>query len=183
MTIGPDRFATQHRLIVTDGEQRQINLNESPLAKLAARSGDKTPLLAHHFAAGERFRRLFERAAIRQRISMSYEPARIADSGNAGPSDQGMTGMNMDARRELDSIFASLPADCVGVIMDVCGFEKGLQQVEMERGWPRSSAKLVLRIGLEHLALHFGLTSVAFGPNSKSISGWRHPDAKPTALR
>lgn len=124
MTIGPDRFATQHRLIVTDGEQRQINLNESPLAKLAARSGDKTPLLAHHFAAGERFRRLFERAAIRQRISMSYEPARIADSGNAGPSDQGMTGMNMDARRELDSIFASLPADCVGVIMDVCVVSK-----------------------------------------------------------
>ena len=60
-------------------------------------------------------------------------------------------------------IHRDLPADCAGVVIDVCGWLKGLQEVERERGWPRRSAKLVLRIGLEQLAQHFGLGPYAVG--------------------
>jgi hypothetical protein len=57
-------------------------------------------------------------------------------------------------------------------VFDVCGLLKGLQTVESERGWPRRSAKMVLRIGLEQLATHWGLSAEARGRETASIDGW-----------
>ena len=78
----------------------------------------------------------------------------------------------VDARRKLDAVAALLPADCRGVVFDVCGLLKGLQTVETERGWPRRSAKMVLRIGLEQLAVHWGLSAQAQGNESGRVGGW-----------
>lgn len=182
LAAGSDEFAAQHRTISHDGEGRQINLDESPLARIAAMPANKNLLQAHQLEAGERFRKIFERAALRQRTTMSYSPERVAKSGGGAPADMGLAGMNIDARREIDRIFAVLPSECAGVVIDVCGFEKGLQQVEKERGWPRRSAKLVLRIGLDQLARHFGLMPVATGTGRKGVSSWRQDDARPTGL-
>jgi hypothetical protein len=63
-------------------------------------------------------------------------------------------------------LYELLPRDCAEVVLDVCGLEKGLQQVETERGWPRRSAKLVLRIGLDRLAELWGIGAVAVGRGS-----------------
>ena len=59
------------------------------------------------------------------------------------------------------------------MVLDVCGLLKGLQQVESERGWPRRSAKLVLRIGLEQAAGFFGLTGVPAGKAKSRMWGER----------
>jgi hypothetical protein len=56
---------------------------------------------------------------------------------------------------------------------------KGLQQVEHERGWPRRSAKLVLRIGLEQLAQHYGLSPVAIGEPNRKPRQWLGEGARP----
>jgi hypothetical protein len=69
--------------------------------------------------------------------------------------------------RRLNRLAALLPADCWGVLFDVCGLGKGLQLVETERRWPRRSAKLVLRIGLDQLAAQFGPDPARNG------RGWR----------
>ena len=79
--------------------------------------------------------------------------------------------MAADARRMLAKLHIVLPRDCAGVVMDVCGALKGLQQIETERGWPRRSAKLVLRIGLDRLAEHWGLDAVAEGPERGRLRG------------
>ena len=63
--------------------------------------------------------------------------------------------------------------------MDVCCYDKGLQAIETERGWPRRSAKLVLRIGLDHLATHFGLAASAKGPTGHASVVWMEDGAKP----
>jgi hypothetical protein len=70
-------------------------------------------------------------------------------------------------------------ADCAAVVMDVCCYDKGLQAIETERGWPRRSAKLVLRIGLDHLAAQFGLSASATGPRRDAAQGWMDHDARP----
>lgn len=49
---------------------------------------------------------------------------------------------------------------------DVVGWEY------LERGWPRRSAKLVLRIGLEQLAQHFGLGPHAVGKTRVPQRSW-----------
>ena len=57
-------------------------------------------------------------------------------------------------------------------MIDVCAFGKGLQVIESERRWPRRSAKLVLRIGLDQLAHQLGLSPLAEGAEHGHTQSW-----------
>lgn len=146
---------------------------EEPLARLAAgRDGDTPFLLPHHLAAAERLERLIERSRIAPRVTMSYDAARV---GGRSPSGNGTTEASdtaAAARQRLNRLAAQLPTDCWGVLFDVCGLGKGLQLVETERRWPRRSAKLVLRIGLDQLAVMFGLSPYATGSGGTTRQTW-----------
>jgi hypothetical protein len=93
-----------------------------------------------------------------------------------GPSD--ISDLAAEARKALAEIPKILPVDCAGVVLDVCGLLKGLQTVESERGWPRRSAKLVLRIGLDQLARHYGLDPNAVGRPGRNRA-WMGQGARP----
>ena len=174
-----DAFAAQHRETASAPDGTEINLVESPLARLAAGIGGEAGYLERHqIEAGERVRRLVERAQLQPRLTMSYSAAQTAGSGQRGAGD--ISDLAADARRSLDDLYRVLPRDCAGVVLDVCGLLKGLQEVERERGWPRRSAKLVLRIGLEHLAQHYGLGAVAAGKATSRLYGWMGDGARPT---
>lgn len=162
-----DAFAAQHREETKGPDGVALNLAESPLARLAAASGGEPAFLARHqVEAGERVRRLVERARLNPRLTMNYSAAQVA--GGKAPSHAGeMSDMAADARKALARLHEALPRDCAEVVLDVCGFEKGLQQVESERGWPRRSAKLVLRIGLDRLAEVWGIGAVAVGRDGR----------------
>jgi hypothetical protein len=175
--LNADAFAAQHRIITATPDGNALNLAESPLARLA--SGDAAFLSRHHLETGERVRRLVERAQLLPRVTMSYSADRTA----GGPQHKNdISDMAADARRAVAQIHALLPRDCASVVIDVCGFLKGLQEVERAHNWPRRSAKLVLRIGLEQLAQHYGIGSAAIGPAHSAPTGWMEPDARPTRL-
>lgn len=182
LSASDDAFADQHR----DGDQKQstpaVNRRESPLTQLKARGGTHSFLQPHQIEAGERFSRLFDRAGLRVRTTMTYSAERTAGPGGGSRAANDLSDMVLDARRQIDCISTHLPADCLGVIFDVCGFEKGLQLIEAERQWPRRSAKLVLRIGLEQLAEHFGLAPVATGKQVGIVGGWMTAGSRPTQL-
>jgi len=146
--------------------------DDDVLARLAARDATGSAFLApHHLAAAERLEHLIRRAQLAPRVTMSYNPAGIggALSGNGvETASQGAA----DARLRLSRLAGLLPADCWGVLFDICGLGKGLQLIETERRWPRRSAKLVLRIGLDQLANQFGLSAHATGSGGGAIGGW-----------
>lgn len=174
-----DQEAAQHRVTKTTKAGTVVNMVESPLARLAQpANGQASFLNAHHVEAGERIRKLVEQAHLVQRTTMSYDPTRLP-SGNGGGKSGDVNDLALDARTSLRRIITALPPDCAGVVLDVCGFLKGLQQVETERQWPRRSAKLVLRIGLEQAATIYGLTPAAVGEPSKRNHNWLGPDARP----
>lgn len=172
--------ADQHRFVVANNNTGPLNLNESPLARLSISINGAAPFLQrHHLESGERVRRLFERARMLQRTTMSYDPNRLPDKSRSGGTGSDLSGSAIDARRELDRIRDVLADDCTAAVFDVCGYLKGLQTIEMERSWPRRSAKLVLRVGLEQLARHFGLAIVAKGKPSGKTRHWADAGARP----
>ena len=146
--------------------------DDDVLARLAAGRDRAGPafLGPHHLAAADRFERLVRRAQLTPRVTMSYDPANVGGRGRSGNGVETASDGAADARLRLSRMASTLPADCWGVLFDVCGLGKGLQLVETERRWPRRSAKLVLRIGLEQLATQFGLASQASGTGT----GTRH---------
>jgi len=144
---------------------------EDPLQRLArVAPGETAPfLMPHHIAAAERVQRLAERAQLMPRVTMSYSAAHVA-GGRRDPGE--VSEMAAEARAALRRLYAVLPRDCAEVVLDVCALDKGLQQIEAEHCWPRRSGKLVLRIGLDRLAEHFGLSPEARGPVAGRSRGW-----------
>jgi len=178
--VEEDGFAAQHRTELQIPGGPVLNLSESPLGRLAmAGRGEAAPFLERHqVEAGERVRKLAERARLQPRVTMNYSSAHTASRGASRGSAE-ISDLAADARQALAEIHRVLPRDCAGVVLDVCGLLKGLQTVESERGWPRRSAKLVLRIGLEQLAHHYGLAPVAVGVETGRRSVWLGEGARP----
>jgi hypothetical protein len=182
-----DPFRAQHgdharRIAEKGARPTLVNEAESPLAWLARRKGaDGRPLLApEQVEAGERFRRDVEQAQIRQRVTANWEasiaaPRRGADAGVA------VSEIAMDARKRLARAYAAVGPDLAGLLIDVCGYLKGLETVESERGWPARSGKVVLKIALDRLALHYGVAGEARGPaRGRGILHWGEEDYRPT---
>lgn len=178
---GDTPLADQHRSFVPgDADQARVNSAESPLARLAQRTAGAEPFLQpHHLDAAVRFQNLFARGHMRQRTTMSYDAVRVDESRPAAERAHEPQGAALDARRELERVRTAMPPDCATALFDICGFEKGLQLVESERGWPRRSAKLVLRIALDHLARYYGLAPIAEGREKARRSAWRQDGARP----
>lgn len=170
--LDADAFAAQHRVEVPAADGATLNLTESPLARLASAGPEGAAFLRpHQVEAGERLRHLVERAQLQPRLTMSYSAAHTA--GGKGVNRAAEIGdMAAEARMRLTELYRQLPRDCAEVVLDVCGFGKGLQQVESERGWPRRSAKLVLRIGLDRLAEIYGLSEAATGAETTRRRAW-----------
>lgn len=127
--------------------------------------------LPHHVAAAERIEALSRRAQMLPRLTMSYE-GRLAGRGEGRGGASDLSDSAADARRKLNALASAMPGDCWNVVLDICCFGKGVQEIEQERGWPRRSAKLVLRIGLDHLASQFGLAPHRAGTAGGGVSGW-----------
>ncbi len=174
---GSDGFAAQHRHLVPGPEGSRRDLECDPIGKLARSAGGGF-LEPHHVEAGKRVSLWGARAELRQRVTMSYDPAQIGGRRRGAGAD--IADMAVEARKSLARLYAELPRDCAETIIDVCVFEKGLQVIEAERGWPRRSAKLVLRIGLDRLAETLGLTSRAEGRASARLTAWLDEDFAPT---
>ncbi|MBY6241675.1 DUF6456 domain-containing protein [Methylosinus sp. Sm6] len=156
-----------------------VNEGESPLAWLARRKGrDGRPFVApEQVEAGERFRRDVTQAQLLQRVTANWEaPAARGRGGGGAP----VADVALDARRRLARAFDAVGPDLAGLLLDVCGYLKGLELVESERGWPHRSAKVVLKIALERLALHYGLCGEARGPEqARRLLHWGAEDFRP----
>ncbi len=170
---GGDDLAAQHqtrerRVIEGEGARQTVtvDLGESPLAWLRSRKGrDGRPLIDDAaFAAGEKLRSDFTRGQMMPGISASWSATGGAGrgSGHAGGIAD-LTDAALAARLRVERALVALGPELSGVVVDFCCFLKGIDRIEGERGWPQRSAKLVLRLGLEALARHYGFSNTATG--------------------
>lgn len=148
-----------------------MTIEDNTLARLATGRDGSAFLAPHHMLAAARLEHLIARSRVVARVTMSYDPTRVGRSA-AGNGAAEVSDSAADARQKLNRLAGTIPADCWGVVFDVCGLGKGLQEIETERRWPRRSAKLVLRIGLDQLAQQFGLQPVGQGADHAKAQSW-----------
>ena len=142
----------------TDGTLQASNEGESPLLHLRRhKSADGSPFLdEQQFEAGERLRSDFTRGQLTPRISANWQAAVYAGrrSGEAGGVEN-LTNSALAARHRFENAIKHMGTDLAGAVTDICCFLKGMEQVELERRWPRRSAKFMLRAGLTVLSQHY----------------------------
>jgi hypothetical protein len=154
---------------------------ESPLAWLALRRGrDGQPFLdAVEVEAGERLRADLTRSGILPRTTTDW--SRIGTGTSAGSRvAMSFPEALIAARQRVTSALEAAGPDFAGLLVDVCGFLKGLETVEHERQWPARTAKVVLRLALRQLARHYGLQARAEGPRKAAMRAWGAADFRPT---
>jgi hypothetical protein len=151
--VAPQRFDTVDGWVVAD-----VNMAESPLAQLARRKArDGSPFLAEaEWRAGERLRVDYTRARIMPRLGANWQAAIASgrrDGGAGGIAE--LTDVALAARQRVEHALDAVGPELSGVLIDVCCFLKGLEAVEMERGWPVRSAKIMLKSALGALSRHY----------------------------
>jgi hypothetical protein len=178
-TATMDSFRQQHHAIQPplQAGSPAINTEESPLAWLQRRKGrnGRAYLEPAQFAAGERFRLLIARAGLSPRVSSNWDPSATPGSSSANPSD--FADGTLAARDAVNEAMSAIGADLSGIVFDICGHLKGLETVELERSWPRGTARVFLSMGLSKLAMHFGLSNTATGYARANMRAVRAEDA------
>jgi len=165
---------------VRGGEVVLANLNESPLAQLARRRNrDGRPFLEEpEVRAGERLRADYTRGQIMPRLGANWNEA--VSSGRRGSSENGiaeLTDAALAARQRVDRALSAVGPELAGVLVDVCCFLKGLERVEIERGWPVRSAKVVLKTALAALSRHY---EPQMGTRRRTILHWGAKGYRPS---
>jgi hypothetical protein len=155
-----------------------FNESESPLAWLARRKGRDGRALIEpvQLLAGERLRADFTRAQLMPRVTANWS-ASVAD-GRRGASAATFTETAIAARQRVRHAMDCVGPEFAGLLMDVCGFLKTLADVERERGWPTRCAKVVLQLGLDSLARHYGLAVQARGRSRPEVRTRLAPEAE-----
>ena len=183
-TINP--FRAQHlslarRTIATPKGAADVAFDEaeSPLGWLARRKGrDGQPLIrAVQFQAGERLRTDFTRAQLTPSVTSSWDPSRAGGrrgQGGGGTFTDAVVAAREQVRRALDAV----GPEFAGLLLDVCCFLKGLEDIERERRWPPRTGKIVLQLALDRLARHYGLATEARGRPHAPIRTWLEADSK-----
>jgi hypothetical protein len=140
----------------TVARRLRYNLAESPLTVLGRRKTNKgEPFLsAELIQAGERLREDFEMAQMGARVTQNWE--RFLTGGRGGGFDNSSPAEGPRAARERVSMaLKDLGPGLGDIAMRCCCFLEGMETAEKRMGWSARSGKIVLRIALQRLKLHY----------------------------
>lgn len=160
---------------MSGGGRLRVNQAESPLAWLRSRKGKGSgvALSEEEFEAGERLRHDFTVACLEPRITSSWEGVNGAAQGRGAPRPESLM-LTERALAAKDRVFRALDAvgpELSGVLTEVCCLASGLEAAERRLGWPRRTAKVVLKMALTRLARHYGLIR-PHAPGCRPVLHW-----------
>ena len=139
------------------GQKRlRYNAAESPLSALARRKDrDGKPFLdAAMVQAGERLREDFELAQMGPDVTQNWDLFLTGGGRSGAVSSGGSDGCSM-ARERMARALEDLGEGLGDVALRCCCYLEGLEVAEKRMGWSARSGKIVLRIALARLRLHY----------------------------
>jgi hypothetical protein len=156
-----------------------VNWSESPLGQLMRRKGrDGAAFLnSAEFQAGERLRADYTRGQIMPRLGANWVASVSSGRRDGGIAD--LTDAALAARIRVENAIRAVGPELSGILIDVCCFLKGMETVEMERGWPVRSAKIVLKTALGVLSRHYDPDSGRERPRRQMLH-WGAADYRPS---
>ena len=161
----------------------RINAAESPLDWLRRRRDRRGEALVDKAAyqAGERLRRDLTLGGLLPAVTARWDGIGADRNQSGGGRDPARaTDAALAARQRATRALAAVGPDFADLLIDLCGFLKGLETIERERGWPLRSGKVVVRLALGRLADHYGYQREARGPAAaRGVRAWRGPVAGP----
>ncbi len=182
--VGP--FRARHLALAREQIQTELGRDsvlvdeaESPLVWLARRRGrDGRPLVEpHQLQAGEKLRADFTYANLMPRTTSNWaSPMASGRNGRAATAAEAAD-VTVAARQRVHQALDTVGPEFSGLLLDVCCFLKRLEDVERERIWPARSAKVVLQLGLDRLARHYGYGAQAKGHAHAAVRTWLAEDA------
>jgi hypothetical protein len=146
-----------------DGSGRKnvrFNFAESPLT-LLGRKKDKSGAMylpPELLEAGERLREDFEQAQLGPRVAQNWDRF-LTNSGGGFNGGAEFSGSS-NARDRVSGALKALGPGLADVALRVCCFLEGMEKAEKRLGWSARSGKVVLKIALQRLADHYGITAV-----------------------
>ena len=181
-------FASQHRdseprVLESDGRREvvQVNAAESPLAWLRARSNPQgEPMLTEEqYEAGERLRRDFEQARLRQHVTANWDMRATGSRRSRGaPAAEPIADRAIAARQRYNRALDAVGPELASVLIEVCCNLNGLSDAELALGWPKRSGKVVLLIALNTLVRHYD-ASPARHPVRTELQHWGADNYRP----
>jgi hypothetical protein len=157
-----------------------VNVAESPLGLLLRRKGkDGAPFLSRsEFEAGERLRADFTRGQLMPRLGANWVASVASGRRDGGVAE--LTDAALAARLRVERAVVAVGPELSGILIDVCCFLKGMETVEIERGWPVRSAKVVLKAALGALSRHYQPAPPAGRNGRQRVLHWGASDYRPS---
>lgn len=170
-------FGTQHRTLETreitgeaGREVVRVNTREDPLDVFRRGRHCANLVGPAELEAAERFRWDLAQAQTMPQVTANWSRLVVDGAGyNPGLS---VSEAIVEARRRVDAAMRAVGPDFSGILMDICGFSKGMEAIEKEHAFPLRSGKVVVGLALRGLARHYGLSNAATGRNHAPMRHW-----------
>lgn len=138
-------------------QKKRVNISENPLAWLYSRRDKEGRRLVSEdqLQAADMLRADYERSHLREQMTMRYDGIPISQTKRAKMEKDVLCHHALSAKRRYDAALAAVGSGLIDVLVRVCCYFEGLEQVEKMLSWPARSGKLVLKIALDRLVVHY----------------------------
>ena len=174
-------LALARRQITTELGRGTVTVDEaeSPLVWHARRRGrgGRALIEPQQLQAGERLRADFTCANLMPRTTSNWASPISTVRRGAEEGAAVATEVVVAARQRVHRALDAVGSEFSGMLLDVCRFLKGLEDVGRERNCPLRSAKVVLQLALDRLARHYGYGIEMCGRGHAALRTWLAEDA------
>lgn len=128
-----------------------VNQAESPLGWLKARG----LVSERQFAAGERLRQDYERAALPQRTTMQWDAPPTSKVARGATFQGASTNSQLDAKARFGAAIERAGAGLADILWRVICAGEAMPSAERALGWPSRAGRLVLTLALDRVADYY----------------------------
>lgn len=152
-------YLAQHRLVTPGTDKTPAISHTTPLRWLRARKqDDRFGLLDYEFEAGERLAGDYDRATLTPRLTMDWRRPVFVDGGTR--NDEAPVSLAaLEARRRVQAALDYTGPGLADLALAVCCAEVGLEECERGFALPKRSGKVLLKMALMRLSVHYGYQS------------------------